>query len=78
MTLRKLIAIRGDLVRSDPDWESWDFAKLSEAVRQWVKRNRAGSNEKERDERKSLFQAREDDARLCLLRGHWSQGDAVR
>ena len=50
MTLGKLAAIRGDLVRTDPDWESWDFAKLSEAVRQWVKRNPAVSNEKERDE----------------------------
>ena len=39
MTLDKLPAIRGDLVRNDPDWESWDFAKLSEAVRQWTKRN---------------------------------------
>ena len=27
MTLEKLVAIRGDLVRTDPDWESWDFAK---------------------------------------------------
>ena len=25
MTLDKLPAIRGDLVRTDPDWESWDF-----------------------------------------------------
>ena len=33
MTLDKLPAIRGDLVRTDPDWESWSFAKLSEAVR---------------------------------------------
>ncbi|CAB3993480.1 Hypothetical predicted protein [Paramuricea clavata] len=33
MTLNKLSGIRGDLVRTDPDWESWDFAKLSEAVR---------------------------------------------
>ena len=39
ITLDKLPAIRGDLVRNDPDWESWDFAKLAEAVRQWVKRN---------------------------------------
>lgn len=33
MTLNKLPAIRGDLVRTDPDWESWDFASLSEAIR---------------------------------------------
>ena len=39
MTLDKLSGIRGDLVRTDPDWESWDFAKLSEAVRLWTRRN---------------------------------------
>ena len=39
MTLDKLGGIRGDLVRTDPDWQEWDFAKLSEAVRQWVRRN---------------------------------------
>ena len=39
MTLDKLPAIRGDLVRDDPDWESWDFTKLAEAIRQWTKRN---------------------------------------
>ena len=37
MTLDKLPAIRGDLVRTDPDWESWNFAKLSEAVRLWTR-----------------------------------------
>ena len=75
MTLGKLAAIRGDLVRTDPDWESWDFAKLSEAVPQWVKRNPAVSNEKERDERKNIFRAREDEARVrgcvyCEDTGH--------
>jgi hypothetical protein len=75
MTLGKLVAIRGDLVRTDPDWESWDFAKLSEAVRQWVKRNPATSNEKDRDERKSVFHAREDEVRVrgcvyCEDAGH--------
>ena len=63
------------MVRTDPDWESWDFAKLSEAVRQWVKRNPAVSNEKERDERKSISHAREDEARVrgcvyCEDTGH--------
>ena len=32
MTLDKLPSIRGDLVRTDPHWESWDFVKLSEAI----------------------------------------------
>ena len=39
MTLDKLPAIRGDLVRTDPDWERWNFAQLSEAIRQWTRRN---------------------------------------
>ena len=39
MTLDKLPAIRGDLVRNDSDWENWDFVKLAEAIRQWTKRN---------------------------------------
>ena len=39
MTLDKLQAIRGDLVRTDPNWEDWDFAQLSEALRLWTRRN---------------------------------------
>ena len=39
ITLEKLAGIRGDLVRTDPEWEAWDFVKLTEAIRQWVKRN---------------------------------------
>ena len=32
MTLDKLSGIRGDLVRSDPEWETWDFVQLTEAL----------------------------------------------
>ena len=39
MTLDKRPAIRGDLVRDDPDWENWDFVKLAEAIKQWTKQN---------------------------------------
>ena len=39
LTLEKLPTIRGDLVRNDPDWETWDFIKLTEALRQWTRRN---------------------------------------
>jgi hypothetical protein len=39
MTLDKLSGIRGDLVRNDPEWDAWDFIKLTDAVNQWVKRN---------------------------------------
>ena len=49
MTLDKLPSIRGDLVRSDPDWESWDFVKLSEVIRLWVRSlvDTAARNERE-------------------------------
>jgi hypothetical protein len=36
MTLDKLPGIRGDLVRTDDAWESWDFLKLCEALRRNV------------------------------------------
>ena len=53
MTLDKLPAIRGDLVRTDPDWESWDFASLSEAIRLWVRRNPAETTRTEREQEQS-------------------------
>ena len=39
MTLDKLPAIRGDLVRDDKDWENWNFLKLTEALKFWTRRN---------------------------------------
>ena len=39
MTLDKLESIRGDLVRTDDDWQSWKFPNLIEALRQWTERN---------------------------------------
>ena len=33
MTLDKLGSIRGDLVRTDDDWQSWKFPHLIEALR---------------------------------------------
>ena len=50
MMLDKLPAIRGDLVRTDPNWESWSFAKLSEAVQLWTRRNPVDTNQRARDE----------------------------
>ena len=60
MTLDKLPAIRGDLARTDPDWEKWTFAQLSEAVRQWTKRNPVDQNrlDKERERNSKVFQAK--------------------
>jgi hypothetical protein len=39
VTLEKLPTIRGDLVRTDSDWERWNFAQLSEAIRLWTRQN---------------------------------------
>ena len=69
MTLDKLPAIRGDLVRMDPDWEKWNFAQLSEAVRLWTKRNPFEEREtsehlnSKRDRSNKLFQARGGDGK---------------
>ena len=61
MTLEKLSGIRGDLVRTDPDWESWDFVRLVESLRQWLRRNPpTPHDETYRDNRRKLFQAREE------------------
>lgn len=69
MTLDKLPAIRGDLVRMDPEWEKWNFAQLAEAVRLWTNRNPAGERETseqlnpKRDRSNKLFQARGGDGK---------------
>ena len=34
-----MLAIGGDLVRSDGEWENWDLDKLAEALRLWIRRN---------------------------------------
>ena len=46
MTLDKLPRIRGDLVRTNHSWESWNFLKLREALRLWTRRNPLDSSEK--------------------------------
>lgn len=50
MTLDKLPAIRGDLVRNDPEWEKWDFTQLSEAIRLWIRRNPVDTSQREREQ----------------------------
>ena len=66
MTLDKLAGIRGDLVRTDPEWESWDFSNLAEALRQWVKRNpvTTGADSRHEENRKKLFHAKRDEQKL--------------
>ena len=62
MTLDKLPAIRGDLVRMDPEWEKWNFAQLSEAVRLWTKRNPECQKISTVEQRKQFLAKR----RLCF------------
>ena len=50
MTLDKLLAIGGDLVRTDSEWESWGFDKLEEALRQWTRRNAIDNKATEREQ----------------------------
>ena len=50
LTLDKLPGIRGDSVRSDNEWESWDLEKLAEALRLWVRRNPVEVSHRDRDE----------------------------
>ena len=77
MTLDKLPAIRGDLVRTDPTWESWDFAQLTEALRQWTRRNPANTSPerdaetpiRKRERPNKLFQARTYKPRGCVYCG---------
>ena len=69
MTLDKLPAIRGDLVRSDAEWELWDLDKLAEALRLWLRRNPVDHNqdEKKRKERERMFlTGRSDRPRGCV------------
>ena len=45
MTLSKVEGIRGDLVRTDDDWQEWKFDQLVEALRNWTMRNPPKPNE---------------------------------
>ena len=78
MTLDKLPAIRGDLVRTDPGWKSWDFSKLSEAIRLWTRRNPVDTTRSEQEQPAKpnprptkMYHARRDDnkQRGCVYCG---------
>lgn len=74
MTLDKLPGIRGDLVRTNHLWESWNFLKLCEALRLWTRRDPLDSSEKtnyvpcRRETSNKLFNAqqREPKQRGCV------------
>ena len=56
MTLNKLPGIRGDLVRTDPDWERWDFSKLAETLRQWSRRSKPSRYQTSRPRARTALQ----------------------
>ena len=68
-TLEKLPGIRGDLVRTYPEWENWDFSKLSEAIRLWLRRNPSDSNASEREFIEQRNRRRERPSKLYQARG---------
>lgn len=70
MTLDKLPGIRGDLVRTDPEWEKWDFAKLSEAIRLWTTRNPVDTKSNERDSGERRNHKWDRSRKLYQVRGH--------
>ncbi len=60
MTLEKLPNVRGDLVRSDPEWEQWTFVQFTEALRLWTRRNpvEAKTEDPNKRDRRSQYQFR--------------------
>lgn len=61
-TLEKLREIRSDLTITNPEWESWDFVKLVEALHCWTRRDQINqSNEKRRCTSGKLNYLREQD-----------------
>ncbi len=71
MTLDKLPGIRGDLVRTDEAWESWDFQKLCEALRLWTRRNPV-EKVSDRHSSKLLNARRQDGCVYCGDKSHKS------
>ena len=72
MSLDKLEAIRGDLVRTDDDWQDWDFPKFVTALRKWTERNPVSvksidksqeSHLPRRTTRDSFYHARQENGR---------------
>ena len=69
MTLDKLPGIRGDPVRTDPEWEKWDFSKLPEEIRLWLRRNSSDSKTTEREFNEQRDRKREHPSKIYRARG---------
>ena len=72
MTLDKLEGIRGDLVRTDDDWQEWKFLQSLEALRKWTIRSPSKVEERGAKKEKPLppkplkqrmFQVKQQDAK---------------
>ena len=50
MMLDKLPAIWGYLARTNPNWEEWDVAQLSEAICLWIRRNSVDTSQREQEQ----------------------------
>ena len=48
LTLNKLSGIRGDLVRTEPEWKKWSFTELVAALLAWTERNPIETKPRER------------------------------
>ena len=69
LTIDKLSGIRGDLVRNDEDWQTWDFLKLCDALKSWTRRNPLFSDESKSDRSPSRsYNTRQQDTktRACV------------
>ena len=72
LTIDKLSGIRGDLVRNDENWQSWDFLQLCEALKSWTRRNPVESNSADTSKRdrstSRVYNTRQQEAktRVCV------------
>ena len=80
--LEKLPIIRGDLVRNDPDWETWGFVKLAEALRQWTRRNPIDNFKLEDtvipETRPRVPNTAKKETKVCLMPSGRSQADRTQ
>ena len=56
-------------MRNDPNWENWDFAQLSEALRLWTRRNpmvAANDHNKQKYDRPRKVLFSNDRERVCV------------
>ena len=59
LTLDKLPAIRSDLVRTDDEWQEWNFGQLLEALRHWTERNPISTSTDTRSTKSDEFNRRD-------------------